>query len=144
MSPSSSGMPRPEAATGLETVLAQAEQERDQLLVQLGIEPQLRQQLRQQVERAALLRLLLQQLQQFSTTYSRASSSVSLQNPKTGARAQGAAFRTDQIWCDGAVLYRVEPCRRFSACCRLVPLNGVSTAPLRRAWCHTSGLLRVT
>jgi hypothetical protein len=41
------------------------------------------------------------------------------------------------------VLYRVEPCRRFSACCALVPLNGVSTAPLRRAWCHTSGLLRV-
>jgi hypothetical protein len=132
-------MPRPDAFIGLETVLAQAERERDQLLAQLGIEPQLRLQLRQQVEGAALLRLLLQLLQHLST----ANSSGSRQDPKTRDRAQGAAFGTDQIWCDGAVLYRVEPCRRFSACCRLVPLNGVSTAPLRRAWCHTSGLLRV-
>jgi hypothetical protein len=128
-------MPRPNAFTGLETVLAQAERERDQLLAQLGIEPQRRLQLRQQVERAALLRLLLQQLQQLSSASALAGSR---QNQE-----QGTAFRTDQIWCDGAVLYRVEPCRRFSACCRLVPLNGVSTAPLRRAWCHTSGLLRV-
>jgi hypothetical protein len=139
MSPSSPEMPRPDAFIGLQTVLTQAERERDQLLAQLGIEPQLRLQLRQQVEGAALLRLLLQQLQQLSTSNSSASS----QDPKTRDRAQGAAFGTDQIWCDGAVLYRVEPCRRFSACCRLVPLNGVSTAPLRRAWCHTSGLLRV-
>lgn len=135
MSPSSPGMPRPDACIGLETVLAQAERERDQLLAQLGIEPQLRLQLRQQVEGAALLRLLLQQLQLISSA-----------SALTGSRQnqeQGTAFGTDQIWCDGAVLYRVEPCRRFSACCRLVPLNGVSTAPLRRAWCHTSGLLRV-
>ncbi len=135
MSPSSPGMPRPDAFTGLETVLAQAERERDQLLAQLGIEPQLRLQLRQQVEGAALLRLLLQQLQLISSA-----------SALTGSRQnqeQGTAFGTDQIWCDGAVLYRVEPCRRFSACCALVPLNGVSTAPLRRAWCHTSGLLRV-
>jgi hypothetical protein len=128
-------MPRPDACIGLETVLAQAERERDQLLAQLGIEPQLRLQLRQQVEGAALLRLLLQQLQLISSA-----------SALTGSRQnqeQGTAFGTDQIWCDGAVLYRVEPCRRFSACCRLVPLNGVSTAPLRRAWCHTSGLLRV-
>ena len=135
MSPSNPGMPRPDAFTGLETVLAQAERERDQLLAQLGIEPQLRLQLRQQVEGAALLRLLLQQLQLISSA-----------SALTGSRQnqeQGTAFGTDQIWCDGAVLYRVEPCRRFSACCALVPLNGVSTAPLRRAWCHTSGLLRV-
>ncbi len=135
MSPSSPGMPRPDACIGLETVLAQAERERDQLLAQLGIEPQLRLQLRQQVEGAALLRLLLQQLQLISSA-----------SALTGSRQnqeQGTAFGTDQIWCDGAVLYRVEPCRRFSACCALVPLNGVSTAPLRRAWCHTSGLLRV-
>ena len=135
MSPSSPGMPRPDAFTGLETVLAQAERERDQLLAQLGIEPQLRLQLRQQVEGAALLRLLLQQLQLISSA-----------SALTGSRQnqeQGTAFGTDQIWCDGAVLYRVEPCRRFSACCALVPLNGVSTAPLRRAWCHTTGLLRV-
>jgi hypothetical protein len=128
-------MPRPDACIGLQTVLAQAERERDQLLAQLGIEPQLRLQLRQQVEGAALLRLLLQQLQLISSA-----------SALTGSRQnqeQGTAFGTDQIWCDGAVLYRVEPCRRFSACCRLVPLNGVSTAPLRRAWCHTSGLLRV-
>jgi hypothetical protein len=128
-------MPRPDACIGLETVLAQAERERDQLLAQLGIEPQLRLQLRQQVEGAALLRLLLQQLQLISSA-----------SALTGSRQnqeQGTAFGTDQIWCDGAVLYRVEPCRRFSACCALVPLNGVSTAPLRRAWCHTSGLLRV-
>ncbi len=138
MSPSSPGMPRPDACIGLETVLAQAERERDQLLAQLGIEPQLRLQLRQQVEGAALLRLLLQQLQQLQQL-----SSSSSQDSKTRAQGQGTAFGTDQIWCDGAVLYRVEPCRRFSACCRLVPLNGVSTAPLRRAWCHTSGLLRV-
>jgi hypothetical protein len=138
MSTSSPGMPRPDAFTGLETVLAQAERERDQLLAQLGIEPQLRLQLRQQVEGAALLRLLLQQLQQLQQL-----SSSSSQDSKTRAQGQGTAFGTDQIWCDGAVLYRVEPCRRFSACCRLVPLNGVSTAPLRRAWCHTSGLLRV-
>jgi hypothetical protein len=131
-------MPRPDACIGLETVLAQAERERDQLLAQLGIEPQLRLQLRQQVEGAALLRLLLQQLQQLQQL-----SSSSSQDSKTRAQGQGTAFGTDQIWCDGAVLYRVEPCRRFSACCRLVPLNGVSTAPLRRAWCHTSGLLRV-
>jgi len=135
MSPSSPGMPRPNAFTGLETVLAQAERERDQLLAQLGIEPQRRLQLRQQVERAALLRLLLQQLQQLSSASALAGSR---QNQE-----QGTAFGTDQIWCDGAVLYRVEPCRRVSACCALVPLNGVSTAPLRRAWCHTSGLLRV-
>jgi hypothetical protein len=135
MSPSSPGMPRPDACIGLQTVLAQAERERDQLLAQLGIEPQLRLQLRQQVEGAALLRLLLQQLQLISSA-----------SALTGSRQnqeQGTAFGTDQIWCDGAVLYRVEPCRRFSACCALVPLNGVSTAPLRRAWCHTSGLLRV-
>ena len=135
MSPSSPGMPRPDACIGLQTVLAQAERERDQLLAQLGIEPQLRLQLRQQVEGAALLRLLLQQLQLISSA-----------RALTGSRQnqeQGTAFGTDQIWCDGAVLYRVEPCRRFSACCALVPLNGVSTAPLRRAWCHTSGLLRV-
>jgi hypothetical protein len=128
-------MPRPDACIGLQTVLAQAERERDQLLAQLGIEPQLRLQLRQQVEGAALLRLLLQQLQLISSA-----------SALTGSRQnqeQGTAFGTDQIWCDGAVLYRVEPCRRFSACCALVPLNGVSTAPLRRAWCHTSGLLRV-
>jgi hypothetical protein len=131
-------MPRPDACIGLQTVLAQAERERDQLLAQLGIEPQLRLQLRQQVEGAALLRLLLQQLQQLQQL-----SSSSSQDSKTRAQGQGTAFGTDQIWCDGAVLYRVEPCRRFSACCRLVPLNGVSTAPLRRAWCHTSGLLRV-
>ena len=135
MSPSSPGMPRPDAFTGLETVLAQAERERDQLLAQLGIEPQRRLQLRQQVEGTALLRLLLQQLQLLSSASALAGSR---QNQE-----QGTAFGTDQIWCDGAVLYRVEPCRRFSACCRLVPLNGVSTAPLRRAWCHTSGLLRV-
>jgi hypothetical protein len=139
MNPSSPGMPRPDALTGLETVLAQAERERDLLLAQLGIEPQQRLQLRQQVEGAALLRLLLQELQQLSS----ANSSASSQGPKTRAQGQGIAFGTDQIWCDGAVLYRVEPCHRFSACCRLVPLNGVSTAPLRRAWCHTSGLLRV-
>ena len=139
MSPSSPGMPRPDAVTGLENVLAQAERERDQLLAQLGIEPQQRLQLRQQVEGAALLRLLQQQLQQLST----ANNSASSQDPKTRAQGQGTAFGTDQIWCDGAVLYRVEPCRRFSACCALVPLNGVSTAPLRRAWCHTTGLLRV-
>ncbi len=138
MSPSSPGIPRPDAFTGLETVLAQAERERDQLLAQLGIEPQRRLQLRQQGEGAALLRLLLQQLQQLQQL-----SSSSSQDSKTRAQGQGTAFGTDQIWCDGAVLYRVEPCRRFSACCRLVPLNGVSTAPLRRAWCHTSGLLRV-
>ncbi len=135
MSHSSPGMPRPDACIGLQTVLAQAERERDQLLAQLGIEPQLRLQLRQQVEGAALLRLLLQQLQLISSA-----------SALTGSRQnqeQGTAFGTDQIWCDGAVLYRVEPCRRFSACCALVPLNGVSTAPLRRAWCHTSGLLRV-
>ena len=135
MSPSSPGMPRPDACIGLQTVLAQAERERDQLLAQLGIEPQLRLQLRQQVEGAALLRLLLQQLQLISSA-----------SALTGSRQnqeQGTGFGTDQIWCDGAVLYRVEPCRRFSACCALVPLNGVSTAPLRRAWCHTSGLLRV-
>jgi len=135
MSPSSPGMPRPDACIGLQTVLAQAERERDQLLAQLGIEPQRRLQLRQQVEGAALLRLLLQQLQLISSA-----------SALTGSRQnqeQGTAFGTDQIWCDGAVLYRVEPCRRFSACCALVPLNGVSTAPLRRAWCHTSGLLRV-
>jgi hypothetical protein len=128
-------MPRPDACIGLQTVLAQAERERDQLLAQLGIEPQLRLQLRQQVEGAALLRLLLQQLQLISSA-----------SALTGSRQnqeQGTGFGTDQIWCDGAVLYRVEPCRRFSACCALVPLNGVSTAPLRRAWCHTSGLLRV-
>jgi hypothetical protein len=128
-------MPRPDACIGLQTVLAQAERERDQLLAQLGIEPQLRLQLRQQVEGAALLRLLLQQLQLISSA-----------SALTGSRQnqeQGTAFGTDQIWCDGAVLYRVEPCRRFSACCALVPLNGVSTAPLRRARCHTSGLLRV-
>jgi hypothetical protein len=128
-------MPRPDACIGLQTVLAQAERERDQLLAQLGIEPQRRLQLRQQVEGAALLRLLLQQLQLISSA-----------SALTGSRQnqeQGTAFGTDQIWCDGAVLYRVEPCRRFSACCALVPLNGVSTAPLRRAWCHTSGLLRV-
>jgi hypothetical protein len=128
-------MPRPDACIGLQTVLAQAERERDQLLAQLGIEPQLRLQLRQQVEGAALLRLLLQQLQLISSA-----------SALTGSRQnqeQGTAFGTDQIWCDGAVLYRVEPCRRFSACCALVPLNGVSTAPLRRAWCPTSGLLRV-
>ena len=138
MSPSSPGMPRPDAVIALQTVLAQAERERDQLLAQLGIEPQRRLQLRQQVEVAALLRLLLQQLQQLQQL-----SSSSSQDSKTRAQGQGTAFGTDQIWCDGAVLYRVEPCRRFSACCRLVPLNGVSTAPLRRAWCHTSGLLRV-
>ena len=135
MSHSSPGMPRPDACIGLQTVLAQAERERDQLLAQLGIEPQRRLQLRQQVEGAALLRLLLQQLQLISSA-----------SALTGSRQnqeQGTAFGTDQIWCDGAVLYRVEPCRRFSACCALVPLNGVSTAPLRRAWCHTSGLLRV-
>jgi len=135
MSPSSPGMMRPDAFIGLQSVLAQAERERDQLLAQLGIEPQLRLQLRQQVEGAALLRLLLQQLQLISSA-----------SALTGSRQnqeQGTAFGTDQIWCDGAVLYRVEPCRRFSACCALVPLNGVSTAPLRRAWCHTSGLLRV-
>jgi hypothetical protein len=137
MNPSNPGVPQPDAFIGLQTVLAQAERERDQLLAQLGIEPPLRLQLRQQVEGAALLRLLLLQLQQLSTVNSSASS------PDPKARAQGAAFGTDQIWCDGAVLYRVEPCHRFSACCRLVPLNGVSTAPLRRAWCHTSGLLRV-
>ena len=135
MSPSSPGMMRPDAFIGLQSVLAQAERERDQLLAQLGIEPQRRLQLRQQVEVAALLRLLLQQLQLLSSASALAGSR---QNQE-----QGNAFRTDQIWCDGAVLYRVEPCRRFSACCRLVPLNGVSTAPLRRAWCHTSGLLRV-
>ena len=139
MSPSSPGMPRPDAVIALQTVLAQAERERDQLLAQLGIEPQRRLQLRQQVEGAALLRLLLLQLQQLSN----ANSSASSQDPKTRAQGQGTAFDADQIWCDGAVLYRVEPCRRFSACCRLVPLNGVSTAPLRRARCHTTGLLRV-
>lgn len=133
MSPSRPGRPRPDAFTGLATVLAQAERERDQLLAQLVIEPQRQLQLRQQVEEAALLRRLLQQL-----------SSASALAGSRRNQEQGTAFGTDQIWCDGAVLYRVEPCRRFAACCALVPLNGVSTAQLRRAWCHTSGLLRVT
>lgn len=58
-------------------------------------------------------------------------------------RPRTAGFGRHQIWCDGEVLYRVEPCPLHRQHCRLLPLNGASTAPLTRPWSHTHGLRRV-
>jgi hypothetical protein len=52
-------------------------------------------------------------------------------------------FGRHQIWCDGEVLYRVEPSHICREHCRLVPLNGASRAPLQRHWINTAGLRRV-
>ena len=123
----------------LQGLLRAAEQEQHQLLALLNIDPAEGRPLLQQLERLALLRLLLQQLQ--------------LQLPAAGpalsrepTSEQGelvSGFGCHQIWCDGAVLYRVAPCHRMRSCCQLVPLNGASRRPLRRHWCQTRGLKRV-
>ncbi|KMM17872.1 hypothetical protein [Synechococcus sp. GFB01] len=57
--------------------------------------------------------------------------------------AADEGFGRHQIWCDGEVLYRVESCTSCREHCRLVPLNGVSSAPLQRRWSNTAGLRRV-
>ena len=121
----------------LQGLLRAAEQEQHQLLAQLGVDPAHGRPLLQQLERLALLRLLLQQLQVQTAGPALSSAPASEQ----GELASG--FCCHQIWCDGAVLYRVAPCHRMRSCCQLVPLNGASRRPLRRHWCQTRGLRRV-
>ena len=121
----------------LQGLLRAAEQEQHQLLAQLGVDPAHGRPLLQQLERLALLRLLLQQLQVLTAGPALSSAPASEQ----GELASG--FCCHQIWCDGAVLYRVAPCHRMRSCCQLVPLNGASRRPLRRHWCQTRGLRRV-
>jgi hypothetical protein len=121
----------------LQGLLRAAEQEQHQLLAQLGVDPAHGRPLLQQLERLALLRLLLQQLQ-VQTAGPALSSS-----PASEQVELASGFCCHQIWCDGAVLYRVAPCRRCRSWCELVPLNGASRRPLRRRWCQTRGLRRV-
>lgn len=138
MSSSAAPSAQAPAVTALLQGLLQArEREQDQLLAQLGVEPADGRPLIQQLERVALLRLLLQQLQ--LTTAGPALGSAPSHEPVEHA----SGFCCHQIWCDGAVLYRVAPCRRCRSCCELVPLNGASRTPLRRRWCQTRGLRRV-
>ncbi len=123
----------------LQGLLRATEEDQEQLLALLNIDPAEGRPVLQQLERLALLRLLLQQRQ--------------LQLPAAGpalsrepTSEQGefvSGFGCHQIWCDGAVLYRVAPCHRMRSCCQLVPLNGASRRPLRRRWCQTRGLRRV-
>jgi hypothetical protein len=127
----------PSVAALLQGLLRAAEQEQLQLLAQLGVDPAHGRPLLQQLERLALQRLLLQQLQVQTAGPALSSAPASEQ----GELACG--FCCHQIWCDGAVLYRVAPCRRCRSWCELVPLNGASRRPLRRRWCQTRGLRRV-
>lgn len=128
------------AASGsalLQGLLRAAEEDQEQLLTLLNIDPAERHPLLQQLERLALLRLLLQQLQLPAAALALSSAPASEQGELV------SRFGCHQIWCDGAVLYRVAPCHRMRSCCQLVPLNGASRRPLRRHWCQTRGLRRV-
>jgi hypothetical protein len=128
------------AASGsalLQGLLRAAEEDQEQLLALLNIDPAEGRPLLQQLERLALLRLLLQQLQL------PAAGPVLSREPTSEQGEIVSGFGCDQIWCDGAVLYRVAPCHRVRSCCQLVPLNGASRRPLRRHWCQTRGLRRV-
>ncbi|MFM7549101.1 MAG: hypothetical protein ACKO8I_09545 [Cyanobacteriota bacterium] len=121
----------------LQGLLRAAEKEQEQLLALLGVSPADGRPLLEQLERLALLRLLLQQLQLPAAGPALSSATGSEQGDLAGG------FGCHQIWCDGAVLYRVAPCHRMRSCCQLVPLNGASRRPLRRHWCQTRGLRRV-
>lgn len=123
----------------LQGLLRAAEQEQHQLLALLNIDPAEGRPLLQQLERLALLRLLLQQLQLQLPAAGPALSSA----PASEQGELASGFCCHQIWCDGAVLYRVGPCHRCRSWCELVPLNGASHRPLRRRWCQTRGLRRV-
>lgn len=128
------------AASGsalLQGLLRAAEEDQEQLLALLNIDPAEGRPLLQQLERLALLRLLLQQLQL-------PAAAIALSREPTSEQGEiVSGFGCHQIWCDGAVLYRVAPCHRMRSCCQLVPLNGASRRPLRRHWCQTRGLRRV-
>lgn len=128
------------AASGsalLQGLLRAAEEDQEQLLALLNIDPAEGRPLLQQLERLALLRLLLQQLQLPAAAIALS------REPTSEQREIVSGFGCHQIWCDGAVLYRVAPCHRMRSCCQLVPLNGASRRPLRRHWCQTRGLRRV-
>jgi len=127
----------PSVSRLLQGLLRAAEEDQEQLLALLGVSPANGRPLLEQLERLALLRLLLQQLQLPAAGPALSSATGSEQ----GVHAGG--FGCHQIWCDGAVLYRVAPCHRMRSCCQLVPLNGASRRPLRRHWCQTRGLRRV-
>lgn len=121
----------------LQGLLRAAEEEQKQLLALLGVSPADGRPLLEQLERLALLRLLLQQLQL-------PAAGPALSREPTSEQGEiVSGFGCHQIWCDGAVLYRVAPCHRMRSCCQLVPLNGASRRPLRRHWCQTRGLRRV-
>lgn len=128
------------AASGsalLQGLLRATEEDQEQLLTLLGVSPADGRPLLQQLERLALLRLLLQQVQL------PAAAPALSREPTSEQREIVSGFGCHQIWCDGAVLYRVAPCHRMRSCCQLVPLNGASRRPLRRHWCQTRGLMRV-
>lgn len=128
------------AASGsalLQGLLRAAEEDQEQLLALLNIDPAEGRPLLQQLERLVLLRLLLQQLQLPAAAIALS------REPTSEQREIVSGFGCHQIWCDGAVLYRVAPCHRMRSCCQLVPLNGASRRPLRRHWCQTRGLRRV-
>lgn len=129
----------PSVSRLLQGLLRAAEEEQEQLLALLGVSPADGRPLLQQLERLALLRLLLQQLH-----LQLLAAAPALSREPTSEQGEiVSGFGCHQIWCGGAVLYRVAPCHRMRSCCQLVPLNGASRRPLRRHWCQTRGLRRV-